>query len=93
MSTLYAFINQDHYKNWSNSSEEPCVEQFLRQVGTVKIQFSKDRLDQSYVPVKPGGCVRLVSSYPQPPSQTVQIVKKPAEPITQRFRRWFGFGN
>lgn len=93
MSTLYALINQEQYKLWSATTEQPCVEQFLRQVGTMKIQYSKDRLDPSYVPVKPGGCVRLVESYPQPSSQTIQIVKKPEPTVGQRFRRWFGFGN
>lgn len=92
MNTLYAFINQEQYKIWSTTAEQPCVEQFLREIGTTKIQVSREGLSQPFVPIKPGGCVRLRTVYPVTPSaKDVKIVKKPNETILMRIKKYFSY--
>ena len=46
MNTLYAFINQEQYKIWSATVDQPCVEQFLREIGTTKIPISRNKKDE-----------------------------------------------
>jgi hypothetical protein len=90
MSTLYAYINQEQFKTWSFKAEQPCVEQFLREVGTNQIKFSKEGLSQPFVPIKPGGCVRFrgVQTLDIP---SIQIVKHPKESFFGRMKRYFSF--
>ncbi len=66
MSTLYAFINQSQYDIWATQQSicEPSVERFLREVGTTRIKYSKEPLVVPFVPVKKGGCVRIIQLYP-----------------------------
>ncbi len=66
MSTLYAFINQTQYDVWATQQSicEPSIERFLREVGTTRIKYSKEPLVVPFVPIKSGGCVRIIQSYP-----------------------------
>ena len=66
MGTLYAFINQAQYDIWAKDTSicEPCVERFFREVGTTRIKYSKERLVTPFVPIKPGGCIRIIQKYP-----------------------------
>jgi hypothetical protein len=66
MGTLYAFINQAHYESWAKDTAvyEPSIERFLREVGTTRIKYSKEQLVTPFVPVKSGGCVRIIQKYP-----------------------------
>jgi hypothetical protein len=92
MSTLYAFINPEQFKRWSVTAEQPCVEQFLREVGTTEIKFSREGVSQPFVPIKPGGCVRLRVTYPVNDSNAVvKIVSKPKETMFMRMKRYFSF--
>ena len=90
MSTLYAYINQEQFKTWSFKAEQPCVEQFLREVGTNQIKFSKEGLSQPFVPIKPGGCVRFRVA-PTIDVPSIQIVKSPKQSFFGRMKRYFSF--
>ena len=92
MNILYAFINPEQFKSWSATAEQPCVEQFLREVGTTQIKFSREGVIQPFVPIKPGGCVRLRAAYPTNGSNAlVQIVSKPKESMFMRMKRYFSY--
>ncbi len=91
MSTLYAYINQEQFKIWSNTAEQPCIEQFLREIGTNQLKFSKEGPGQPFVPIKPGGCVRFRGVQTIDLPTTIQIVKPPTQSFFGRMKRYFSF--
>lgn len=91
MSTIYAYINQEQFKIWSNTAEQPCIEQFLREIGTNQLKFSKTGLDHPFVPIKPGGCVRFRGGVQPLHLSTVQIVKPPKQSFFGRIKRYFSY--
>jgi hypothetical protein len=66
MKTLYAFVNHEHFALWVAEQVQHhrrvCVQDYLREVGTPRIQFANEVPGEHFVAIDDSTCVTVRSN-------------------------------